>query len=224
MVKEVKVKFHKFRDLDSKYPWLRDVIDPHCYARYDAKKMSVDDRLSKLRDIVRYDLEYIAFRPSRTHNELDFLSTKGSYESTQTFARAIRCEPYLGGKRNASYLEEWEFVYHIGDRISVSPHRDGFTLMDTMIEMEMDHQSGRWNEKLEFDFVVKRITEKDGKNSPKKMAIEVFHIPGQYYVAGQEEARFLLGSAPPTKMSQGDLEIFKAGQKRRFEKRCGWKL
>lgn len=178
-VKEEKMKFHKFRDLYKQYPWLINIVDPLGHMRHDSKTMSVQDGISeKLRMFVRKQLEYIAFRPLQQLPDI-LLQTQGSHETRQTLEYAVRCDPYFGGNYESSYETEWEIIWRTGDHVhQPSPHRDGFTLNESMIEIQMEHAKGYFGEgELHFDFLVKRIIESPRKNSLVKMSIEVYRLP-----------------------------------------------
>jgi hypothetical protein len=174
------MKFHKFRDLCKQYSWLTNIVDPLGYLRHDVKTMSFQNRITpKLKDFVRHQVDFITFRPWWKNLPDLMLTTQGSYETTKTLEYAVRCDSYFGGSKDNSYEVEWEIVCRVGDQtLGPFAHRDGFTLNETMIEIQIDHAKGVYGEgELNFDFIVKRITESVGKNGLPKMSIEIWQLP-----------------------------------------------
>jgi hypothetical protein len=151
------MKMHKFRDLLDQYPWLVDVLDLLGNMRYNPKTFAVEEEnIHLLRDFVRHQLEYIAFRPWIS---IDPYSPKGWYETTMTLEYACRCDPYYGGNQAAIYEVQWIIVWKVGNKkYSTSPHRESLTLVESMTEIKINHARGNYGEgNLSFDFIAKHI-------------------------------------------------------------------
>lgn len=197
------MKYNKFRKLVGQYPWLIDVVDPFGYRRHNVETSSVEERITpRLRSYIRNGIDYIAFRPWRTLPDPVF-STVGSYETTRTLEYAVRCDPYFGGTLGYQYHVEWEIIWKIGERqCQPSSHRDGFTLCESMIEIQMEYDKGYFGEgELRFTHIVKRITEATSHGGPEKVSIEIFVIP-EDIVNGFDYGEL---KTPPTNLCERDF-------------------
>ena len=198
------MKYEKFRKLLLQYPWLVDVVDPFGYLRHNPKTCSLENKITlRLCSHIRNDLQYVAFRPWCTLPD-PVSSTVGSYETTLTLEHAVRCDPYYGGTRGYQYYVEWEIIWKIGDRqCQPSSHRDGFTLSESMIEIQMEYKKGYFGEgELRFTHIVKRITEASSQGGPEKMSIEIFTIPKECSTGFDYGSEL---TVPPTNLCERDL-------------------
>lgn len=199
---------HKFRALHEQYPWLVDVIDPLGYKRHNPKTYSIDEeKISLLRDFVRHQLDYIAFRPWFS---IDPYSPKGWYDTSTSLEYELRCDTYYGGTPGAVYEVEWMIVWKVGNRkYSTSPHHEGLTLVETMTTIKIEYLQGHFGEgKLSFDFVAKHIVEANSRNGFQKMSIELVKVPENIFLP------IVHAKSPlPHKMRESELLEYRRTQK-----------
>jgi hypothetical protein len=145
--------------------------------RHDAVRITVVDSIAPLRDFVRHRLDYITFRPWRN---LNLLSVTGDWVTMDTLEWGVRCDPRFGGKRDASYIVDWEIVWHVGDQAPApTPHEDGYAINDSLLRILGEYEAGHFGRgELSFDFIVRRSTEVSSKKASLTMAIEMYVVPG----------------------------------------------
>lgn len=197
------MKFHKFRKLVAEHPWMLELVDTFGYLRHDVDTSSVLEKITpKLRDFVRQQVEYIAFRPFDPEI-LD--QVRGDYETTLTAAYALRTEEYLGGDPRTEYREEWSLWFdHWKKSLTSIDCLEGMTLLETILHYAVEDV--RLCQRINHvSYVSCKFSEKL-HGAQIRFWYEIYEIPVQFQCITQTAM-----SRSPVEMSESELLEWRRG-------------
>ena len=167
------MKWSKFRKLKGEYPWLEQTIDSCGILERDG--ISHGEAQEILRRMVRQKLTFIAFRPFE-RLELDVERNDGRNTAEYAFAT----DTYFDGNPQALYIEDWELVWHIGDRLDPRGRSIEWKSIRQEIDEAKDWHRRNFNpddEAITFDRVLKWTMRGNTRDTVSEMSLEIFPFP-----------------------------------------------
>jgi hypothetical protein len=172
------MKMHKFRKLLAEHPWLLELVDPEGHLRHDVQTMSIEKKVTpELRSFVRQRVRSISFMPF----DQDILLTERSqWEVDRGLESLLRCDPYFGGDRDATYSEQW-FLWskHWHGELGYCPVVDGYTIWEMILDMCIGHakRMEEWNPYT----IATRTCSESSSSGMEVFWYEIYKIPVQYW-------------------------------------------